>query len=370
MKVLVLNASALHLGFVGCYGNTWIATPQLDRLAAEGVVFDQHFADNLNERTCFTGCYGWTSAPAMPELPAILSKASVSFAHVRPAQPLPGSDATPLESTLETAVAALADLDKTRRWLCWVDLPSLYPPWDVADEFTLPYLSTPDEDDEGQEEDEPFAALPDPAVGPLDLDDLVLWERLRCTYAGAVAYLDAGLGLLFEELKKQQNFDELTIVFTADRGLALGEHGIVGDWLPWLHDEVVHLPLIVRQPKSTGAGMRISALTQPVDLAATLLELFGVGMSELDGKNWLPLLGGEVDEFRQHAISAWQLGPVKEWSVRTSDCALIVPGPQPGQAPGRPTQLFLKPEDRWEINNVIQHHLELAEELERLGGTP
>ena len=47
MKVLVLNASAMHIGFLGFYGNSWVATPKLDRLAAESVVFDQHFAEVL-----------------------------------------------------------------------------------------------------------------------------------------------------------------------------------------------------------------------------------------------------------------------------------------------------------------------------------
>src|SRR5262245_37861568 len=45
MKVVVITACGLHLGYLGCYGNAWIATPTLDRLAAEGMVFDGHIAD-------------------------------------------------------------------------------------------------------------------------------------------------------------------------------------------------------------------------------------------------------------------------------------------------------------------------------------
>src|SRR5437867_5016313 len=45
MKVLVLILDRLPLGFLGCYGNDWIDTPGLDRLAAEGVVFDRHYSD-------------------------------------------------------------------------------------------------------------------------------------------------------------------------------------------------------------------------------------------------------------------------------------------------------------------------------------
>src|SRR5438477_2284851 len=45
MKVVVVNARGLHLGYVSACGNEWIETPTIDRLAAEGVVFDNHVAD-------------------------------------------------------------------------------------------------------------------------------------------------------------------------------------------------------------------------------------------------------------------------------------------------------------------------------------
>src|SRR5207253_1294230 len=47
MNVIVVACNSLHLGFLGPYGNGWIETPNLDRLAAEGVVFDHHFPENL-----------------------------------------------------------------------------------------------------------------------------------------------------------------------------------------------------------------------------------------------------------------------------------------------------------------------------------
>ena len=48
MKVLVLAARGIQTAYMGCYGNPWIATPNLDALAASGVVFDQHFADRAD----------------------------------------------------------------------------------------------------------------------------------------------------------------------------------------------------------------------------------------------------------------------------------------------------------------------------------
>src|SRR5215831_6747752 len=66
MKVLVVNASALHLGYIGCYGNEWIETPNLDRLAAEGVVFDQHIADNPGASTEGPDRSDWTGRYRLP----------------------------------------------------------------------------------------------------------------------------------------------------------------------------------------------------------------------------------------------------------------------------------------------------------------
>jgi len=266
---------------------------------------------------------------------------------------------------LESVVTTLENLAGQPSWLCWADLPSLLPPWNVADVFTRPYLQS--ESTEDDEADEPFEPLPDPAIGPIDRDDLELWERMRCTYAGAVAYLDAGLGLLFDEMKKNDTYDTCTIIFTSDRGLALGEHGIVGDCQPWLHDEVVHIPLIVRQPQGADAGRRIFGLTQPLDLTSTLLEMFGVPAADSDGRSWLPLLDGKVDAIRENCLSTWKMGDAEEWAIRTLDHALLVPVMQPvDTAVPRVVQLYRKPEDRWEVNNVIQHELELAEQLERI----
>src|SRR4051812_39702824 len=63
MNVIVVVCNGLHLGFLGTYGNSWIETPNLDRLATEGVVFDHHFPENLTtlptRRSWWTGRYGF-----------------------------------------------------------------------------------------------------------------------------------------------------------------------------------------------------------------------------------------------------------------------------------------------------------------------
>src|SRR5262245_52331192 len=83
MKILLLHVTGLHLGYVGCYGNDWVSTPALDWLAAEGVVFDQHYADTLGEwPSAWTGLfrYPWLGAGsplAPPGLDTLLPAAGV-----------------------------------------------------------------------------------------------------------------------------------------------------------------------------------------------------------------------------------------------------------------------------------------------------
>ena len=47
MNALVVSFDHLHLAYLGCYGNAGIQTPQLDRLAADAAVFDQHFTTQI-----------------------------------------------------------------------------------------------------------------------------------------------------------------------------------------------------------------------------------------------------------------------------------------------------------------------------------
>ncbi len=46
MNAIVLTFDRLPVGFLSCYGNNWIATPNFDRLAFQSALFDQHFSDS------------------------------------------------------------------------------------------------------------------------------------------------------------------------------------------------------------------------------------------------------------------------------------------------------------------------------------
>jgi arylsulfatase A-like enzyme len=403
MKAIVLIARGLQHGALGCYGNQWIDTPALDALAAGGVVFDQHFASTADadgaRHAWRTGRYHLPTAQprsdttTAPDLLAVLRQCGIHTCLIvddsRPAPPAFSSgwdevhrvvvaeEATPLEATLEATGAALERLEHRDNWLVWIDLAMPLPPWDVPEEFWHPYFSeemdgdeeedvaSEFEDEEAEEESEPLTPMPDAPAGPIHPEDDPLYLSLQTSYAAAVTYLDAGIGQLLDALANLEGSDELLLVVSSDVGQNLGEHGVVGPVRAWLHDEILHLPLLLRQPGGAGGGRRVAALTQAVDLGPTLADWFQTTLPDAHGHSLLPLARGEAETIRPYVCAGLQVGAAIEYALRTPDWAFLLPV-QPGEEnAGRAPQLYVKPDDRWEVNNVLQHHLEFAEQLER-----
>jgi arylsulfatase A-like enzyme len=405
MRAIVVSARGLRASALGCYGNGWVETPTLDGLAAEGVVFDRHLADAADAdgaaRSWRTGRYALPGGPDVPptaDLLAVLRDRGVYCALVTDAaeqEPLSHhagwdhlvrtegderDEATALEAAVAAASKVLRRLAKRDEWLLWLDLDTVLPAWDVPPEFLEPYFrdeageGEDDEDDEDggdgdvTEEDaeaEPLTPLTAPTPGRIDREDDTLYLRLLSSYAAAVSYLDAGLGELRDALTKLKLADSTAILVTSDAGQALGEHGVVGAVRPWLHEETVHVPLLVRLPDGAEAGRRVAPLTQAVDLGPTLAGLFGAELPGAHGHDLRPLLTGAAERVRPYACSGLAVGGGVEWALRSPEWALLLPvTPGPDDAARRPL-LFVKPDDYWEVNDVRQHHLDLAEGLER-----
>jgi tetratricopeptide (TPR) repeat protein len=111
-------------------------------------------------------------------------------------------------------------------------------------------------------------------------------------YDGAVAYSDEIVGRLVRYLKSHQMYDRSTIVVLSDHGEGLGDHGEQQHGV-FLHDEAIHVPLIVKQEGNAGAGRRVDAVVQHIDLVPTILELVKTSVpGGLRGRSLKPLLDG------------------------------------------------------------------------------
>jgi arylsulfatase A-like enzyme len=361
MSVLLLLADGLPASWIGPYGNEWVETPHLDLLAAEGVVADWHFAPHPDPAGSADALHGRFTPTPDRSLVAELATAGVAGRLVHAAR-LPVAAAlaahwpevvAPLD--LLALFAALRDgldwLADGERRLLTVAVDWLLPPWSISPRERRRYFGPDSVDDQGRRP-RPWR---DPPVGPLDEPEGPAFDDLRQTFAAAVSRFDRLVGRVRRELMARGLLDAVTWVVASGRGQALGADGVVGPCRPWLAEEVVHVPLLIRRPGAAEAGRRLETLTATPDVSATVCGLLGVpvpGWSDArdvlaggPGRPYVPLWGSEGG-------SEWGLR-LPDWSVRVPEGAL------------RPS-LYRQPEDRWQVNDLGQQQLEWAEALASL----
>ena len=143
-------------------------------------------------------------------------------------------------------------------------------------------------------------------VQPMTDEELAVTRR---AYYGLIAEVDHAVGRILAALESTGQADDTLIVFTADHGEQLGDHGLLGK-LGWF-DQSYHLPLILCDPSAEGSrGRRVEAFSEAVDLMPTLLDWLGVDIPRsCDGVSLTPWLRGETP-------SAWRDDVHFEYDVR------------------------------------------------------
>jgi len=99
-------------------------------------------------------------------------------------------------------------------------------------------------------------------------------QVIQNAYDASIAYLDQCLGHLLGELEKRGVSDNTLVVVTADHGEQFGEHGLM-EHRNSLYRSVLRVPLVLRLPGRISRGMRVGNVVSLRDLAATLLDLSG-----------------------------------------------------------------------------------------------
>ncbi len=94
-------------------------------------------------------------------------------------------------------------------------------------------------------------------------------------YDSEIRFMDHHLGRLLDALAKLGRFGEALIVVVADHGESFGEHGNEGHG-PWLYEEILRVPLIVKLPAAERAGDRVDAPVSVVDLLPLILGELGL----------------------------------------------------------------------------------------------
>lgn len=112
-------------------------------------------------------------------------------------------------------------------------------------------------------------------------------QLMRDAYDGELAYLDAQLGALRGELERRELWDNTLLIITADHGEAFGEENYFGHVAPVMRQEVVRVPLIVRFPPRIAAGTRVAAPASGRQIPATVADVLGLSRGSFDEKKSL-----------------------------------------------------------------------------------
>jgi arylsulfatase A-like enzyme len=325
-NVLVLLVDTLRADPLGCYGAAPSASPTLDRLAGEGLVFDRAVAQSSwtlpSVASIFTGLHArshgvgvgrgdtptrgaysdWAFLPdALPTLSGQAQAAGIttvavvgnwlisrgtnfargfeSFVEFRP-------DGThrvvARASEINAAFLRWLRHNADKRFLAYLHYIDPHAPYAPPDGFRpLP----------------PAAVRPKVAAGEIDtLKKTIDGSRgvqlppheasyLRALYDAEIRYWDTELGRLLDALASFGLRESTVLVVTADHGEEFQEHGRLGHGMH-LYEELLRVPLVIAGP-SIGRG-RIHEQAQGIDLFPTVAALLGLAVPPgLPGQNLL-----------------------------------------------------------------------------------
>jgi arylsulfatase A-like enzyme len=122
-------------------------------------------------------------------------------------------------------------------------------------------------------------------------------QELACYYA-VISHMDAQIGRILAALDETSQRDNTIVIFTADHGLAIGSHGLLGKQN--MYEHTINVPLIMAGPGISSSraprGQWCFGQCYLRDLFPTLCELAKIPVPDVDGKSLLPLLSGHPSE--------------------------------------------------------------------------
>ncbi|MBW1695715.1 MAG: sulfatase [Deltaproteobacteria bacterium] len=339
MNIIVIMIDSLRYDHVGCYGNNWIKTPNLDKLADESVVFENAYPEGIPtvpvRTSLFTGNktlnsrYWQPLAPEDVTMAEILDeynylnmmvtdcyhlfKPNMNFSrgfhgyefirgqeidawrtdphkvdlskHIKPEQ-----YGDRYVRGLDQYLRNVQDREKEEDYFVaqvmgkaswWLEKNHNHP---IFDKFFL-YVDCFDPH-EPWDAPEPYGSMytdPNykgtwiiwPKGGPYHWLTQEELKNIRALYAGEVSFVDKWVGVLLDKIRDLNLMDNSIIILLSDHGHPLGDHEIMAKFGDNLYSELLRIPMMIRFPGKEYAGKRIKALVEIPDILPTVLDFIG-----------------------------------------------------------------------------------------------
>lgn len=299
-NIVVIVADDLLSSELSCYGGRNINTPNIDRLAAEGVRFTHNYASVAMSvpirASMYTGLYPAhhgsyqnhkNTFPGTKTVNEYMPEEGYRVGRTGKDHPGPASvykfDQIPGFTKGCTNLKAPYTTDGIRDWMSSSDVPfllyvcSIHPhaPWTWGD---------PSEFD------------PDKLVMPENCVDSPGMRSIMCKYLAEVRALDNEVGSVLSTLEEVGKLDDTIVIFLGEQGPQFPG----GKWTLW--NPGVSSALIARYPDRIRPGSRSDAIVQYEDLLPTFIDIAGGDpREELDGVSFKKALFGESGTARKYA---------------------------------------------------------------------
>jgi len=373
MNVIVIINDSFRRDHLGCYGNAWIRTPNLDRFASHAAIFDQCYIASYptvpQRWDLNTGRYGFPDRGWQPLDPDDVTLAQivgrhglhtqmiwdtpmlathdynytrgfkgVFFTHGQKGDPWITSPSLPVQLPAQPhKIKSVPSLESYLRNHCgrryereycvartfldageWLETNHdhdafflLVDMWDPHEPFDCPWY------------DYQLYADPDyagdqmtyPQYGRPTYMTPDEHANARALYAGNATLVDRWAGCFFDLAERLGLFEDTLIIWTTDHGHLFGEHGLQGKpgaELGRLYETTARIPLLVHHPEGLGVGQRIGGLVQPPDILPSVLEFLGMPIPQsAQGQSFWPLVAGDTGRTREYAFSNRYSSPTR-----------------------------------------------------------
>lgn len=421
MRILYFDIDSMRADHFGCYGYHRDTTPNMDRIAAEGVRFTRAYCNSSpcvpSRASLLSGRFGvhhgalthwgpgsefrfpgtghsyWADMPLLTRFlrqHGYTTASFSSFADRHQANwfyagwsqmhtPTLKQGAEDADEVIDAVLPWLESNGAQDNYFVHIQL------WDPHRDYTVdrrwaehfadePPPGWPDEEAIASHQGNygPFTASelfpgrdgtsPCPDTMPDRIANLADWKKFVDGYDGAIRFMDDQIGRIFDTLERLGVLEETAIIFSADHGEAMGEHGVYGDHV-YAGEAVHNIPMIVRWPGAGPAGRSVDGLCYNIDLHPTMCDLLG-----------LPIPPGWDGESFAEAIRGgdWSGRPYLVWDHALYSCQRAVRTPEwlyirtyhPGLYPFDDQLLYDMTADPHQTVNVVDKNDELRAELD------
>ena len=380
----------------------WLKTPNLDKLAEEGVRFRNAFVVNSlcapSRASFLTGQYGYQNGirDNKTDFPvnnithaSVLRSAGYTTGYIgkwhmgKQSGQRPGFDYSASFVSQGKYFDCPVEINgKSTETKGWVD--------DVSTDFALGFLQknkdkpfllavgfktthgpfTPPPRHEKTYEGEQFRTVPNVGLSAVyhegvgDRRKVAPGGPPNLGYFRCITAMDENVGKILGELDKLGLTENTVVVLAGDNGYYLGEHGL-GDKRS-AYDESLRIPMLLRYPKMGLKGKLVDQMVLNIDLAPTFIDLAGAEVPKtMQGRSWKSLLEGSTADWRKEYYYEYfaekEYGSPHVRAIRT-EWAKLIKYPNHDEW----TELFDLSADPYETKNLINDpaHAELRQKLE------